>query len=276
MTLLVRNEADIIRQNIDFHRSQGVDHFLVMDHGSDDGTTEILQDYHQQGFLDLLRQENPGYYQSIWVTEMARCAAQDLGADWVINSDADEFWWPVAGDLRSTLQWVPQEVDVLYVHRHNFLPSSMQHGCFQDRLIYRQKHSTNSLGQPLPGKACHRADPSVTVEQGNHDCSSASFGLKTPTTAIEILHFPVRSLGQISRKIAAGGRAYELSPELSPMVGGTWRELYRTLNHEGLEGYYAAQCIDSPDIMIDDEEIIHDTRLRDYLRTVPTADCAQA
>lgn len=272
MTLLVRNEADIIRRNIDYHRSQGVDHFLVMDHGSDDGTVEILQHYHRQGFLDILYQQDPGYYQAIWVTEMARCAARDLGADWVINSDADEFWWPIAGDLRSTLASVPPEVDVLYVQRHNFLPTTLQHSSFQDRMIYRQRQSTNSLGQPLPGKACHRADPFVTVEQGNHDCFSEGFGLKTTTVALEILHFPVRGLEQIIRKISAGGRAYELSPNLPPQIGGTWRALYRTLHHEGLSGYYESLCLNSAADMTEEEGIILDTRLRDYMYALESLD----
>ena len=33
MTLVVRNEADILGANLDYHPNQGVDHVLVTDHG---------------------------------------------------------------------------------------------------------------------------------------------------------------------------------------------------------------------------------------------------
>jgi hypothetical protein len=43
MTLLVRNEADIIEANLDYHLAQGVDFVIVTDHGSSDETVELLR-----------------------------------------------------------------------------------------------------------------------------------------------------------------------------------------------------------------------------------------
>ena len=36
MTLLVRDEEDIVRENLDFHLAQGVDEVIVTDNGSED------------------------------------------------------------------------------------------------------------------------------------------------------------------------------------------------------------------------------------------------
>ena len=43
MTILVKDEADIIEANIRTHAKLGVDAFAVMDNNSSDGTREILE-----------------------------------------------------------------------------------------------------------------------------------------------------------------------------------------------------------------------------------------
>jgi len=94
MTLLVRDSEDILKENIEYHLSQGVDFFIAMDNLSIDSSTAILKAYEGKGLLHYIHQPSEGFLQSQWVTEMARLASRRYKADWVINNDADEFWLP--------------------------------------------------------------------------------------------------------------------------------------------------------------------------------------
>ena len=112
MTLLVRDEEDIIRANILYHLDRGVDFIIATDNNSRDSTPSILMDFQRQGCLHLISETDDDYSQSEWVTRMARMAATDFGADWIINSDADEFWWPLKMDLKNFFSEVPAECSI--------------------------------------------------------------------------------------------------------------------------------------------------------------------
>ncbi len=262
MTLLVRDEEDIVGENLDFHLAQGVDRVIVTDNGSEDRTLDILRGYEDRGLVELLLEPADDYSQGRWVTKMARLAA-DQGADWVINADADEFWWPRTGTVRSAFEELGGEVGIVVAHRTNFVPRPEDGRPFWERMTLRERESLNPLGKPLPPKVAHRAHPEITVVQGNHRVEGPDLGEPVDDGSIEILHFPMRAYAQFENKIVKGGRAYARNRELPDRIGRTWRRLYELWERGGLRDHYREQVAEQ-----EGGDLLEDTRLRDYLRAL--------
>jgi hypothetical protein len=241
MTLLVRDEEDILKANFEFHLAQGVDFFIVTDNLSMDGTQDIVESYVRQGAAVVLHEPARDYSQFRWVTRMARMAAACYDADWVINSDADEFWVPATGigDIKSVLRPIAPEVQALMVPRLNFVPVDEDGaGSFAERMIFRERVSYNTEGDLLLPKVCHRALPDIDVEQGNHQVTRAGAVLSAAPAPLQILHFPIRSYTQFENKIVMGGAAYARNTELPHSTGQTWRKLYACWQAGGLRDYF--------------------------------------
>lgn len=238
LTLLVRDEEDILAANLDYHFARGVDFAIVTDNRSVDATPAILERYRARGLVHVIHEPADDYAQGRWVTRMARLAAREFDADWVINGDADEFWWPHNGDLKTCLRQVPAAAGGVVVQRNNFVPDPHRDGPFHRRLVFRETDTRNHLGGALPPKVCHRADPDAIVGQGNHTVEGPRLGALVDDDRLEILHFPIRDFAQFERKIANGGSAYERNAELPADVGHVWRELYRAYRDGRLREEY--------------------------------------
>jgi Glycosyl transferase family 2 len=265
LTLLVRDEADIVESTIAYHLERGVDFVVVTDNGSVDGTRELVQPFARAGEARLIDEAGDDYSQARWVTRMARLAAADHGADWVLHADADEFWWPEAADLKDAFGELPPDCAVVQAPRENFPPSqAFDDRPFFERMTLRDTRSVNPLGQPLPPKCAHRAHPAVEVGQGNHWAIAPGFGSPRPLRGTTIFHFPARSYAQVERKIVLGGRAYARNQELPPEVGHAWRRLYALYLEGGLPEWYARQLPQPADA----GRYVRDERLRDVLRNL--------
>ena len=276
LTLLCRDEADILDSMIRFHLDQGVDLIIATDNGSVDGSLEILQRYERGSRLRLLQEPEHTHDQAIWVTRMARLAAE-LGADWLIHSDADEFWWPTSGNLKNILEQIPPHISACSVNRTNFLPpprNSLGRQPFYMKQDLRERVSYNSLGQELPPKVIHRSHKNIIISDGNHSASHEGKLLKTtPCNGIEILHWPIRSYSQLERKIRQGTEALERNTRVDSGVGHAWRNLYHNHLVEGsLSNYYDGLRPNDGEItkMLKRGELIRDKRLQRALRRSPS------
>lgn len=264
MTLLVRDEEDILDAHIGFHLSAGVDFVIATDHGSRDGTGAVLERYANEGVLHVLRESGPEFRQPEWVTRMARLAAVEYGADWVINSDADEFWWPSGGNLKQVLARTPDDYGVVRTFVRPFLPRP-GYGPFAERMTVRLT-PTAAINDPSSSfkvnvRLAHRATAGVVVGRGNASVRAPGLRLFPGTCALDVLHFPMRSLAQFRRKFldhyaTVGGRRGDHARAFEAEHAGLLPELYERI------------CIDDDRLRrgLADGSLAVDTRLRDALR----------
>lgn len=270
MTLLIRDEEDIIATNIDFHLSQGVDMIIVTDNLSVDNTNEILKKYQRKGVVKIIEETSDDYSQHKWVTRMARMAVTDYNATWVINSDADEFWMPDdrSQNIKQVLADIPENVLAGKAQRVNFLPplGAEENIFFAKSMTIREVQSYNAIGQPLPPKTCHRGIHNITIKQGNHHVEKNGIRLIPAEMPITILHFPLRSFAQFENKIKKGGAAYERNSALDKRIGSTWRNLYKKYLDGTLFEYYLKQRPDNKTISSGFEmnKFVCDKRITDF------------
>jgi len=275
LTVLARDEADIVDAQIAFHLNAGVDFVVATDNRSRDGTTEILESYARQGCLRLIHEPAEGLRQGEWVTRMARMAAAEFGADWVINSDADEFWWPRGASLKDVLEAVPERYGIVEAFWRSFVPRPDDGAFFAERMTVRLSQQApindpTSFYRPVV-KVAHRGDPAVVVGRGNHALVDSRLVPLHSWHPLEVLHFPLRSRAQWTRKVELQGDAFTKHIERA----GTGYHLkgYSALQGGRIDEDFDAMVLSDDDLARGRAEgtAVIDTRLRDALRALRLA-----
>lgn len=218
---MARDEADIITATVT-HMLTQVDHVLVADNLSSDGTGELAA----AAGATVVPDTDPAYWQSDKMTALA-AVARSGGADWVVPFDADEVWHTRSGqrigDYFTTLD-APIAVADLYDHWSTGADDTTLTDPVR-RMCWRSVARSG-----LPKVACRTA-PDLTIHMGNH---SASYESPTGHMAGELVvrHYPYRSPGQLIRKARQGGAALKRTT-LHRSIGSHWRRYADLLDREG-------------------------------------------
>jgi hypothetical protein len=271
MTLLARDEADVVESWLEFHLSAGADFVVATDNRSQDGTTEILERFAREGHVHLIREPGEDLRQDEWVTRMARLAATDFGADWVINSDADEFWWPRGPSLARLLDAIPPRYGTVGAFLRTFAPRPDEDGLFAERLTVRFSalapiNDPASLYKPIR-KVIHRGHPEIRLTRGNHAVVDSPFDPLRGWFPIEVLHFPLRSLAQCEHKARLQGDAWK---HIDRTPTAYHAQMFEALESGAIGDYYAAQVVSDDEVErgVAAGRLVVDTRLRDALRRI--------
>ncbi len=256
MTLLVRDEADIVRQNIEYHLSHGVDFIVATDNRSQDGTLEILQEYERAGSLHLIQEETLDYAQAEWVNRMGRIAREAYAADIIFHCDADEFWVSSSGNLKDEIVRKPP---------YDCLKVPIYHSQLQDRdgaerfpedtvcfrVPDRRLLAGNWRDFPSACKVMFKTKRGLPdVDMGNHALMDRHERFSTcVSNEIKVFHFGVRTREHFYRKICNGGSAVESNRALGDQVAIHWRAGYQLYKEGRLDEEYRRNTLTEQELL---------------------------
>lgn len=266
MTILVKNEADIIEANIRTHAALGVDAFAVMDNDSADGTREILAQLKNE-FEILIIDEKGQYNQAKWMKRLAKAAKNELKADWVINNDADEFWLPSNDkNLKENLAF---KGSVVTVNRYNMiLDEACREGNFfasshyvENPVFYTKKtqlhiEKISMVLTKIGPKTIVNPHGLIEIRGGNHKAwhiaNTYEYLFKKydqirKFDAINVYHYPFRSYEQFEKNIINRKRLLESKKHIR--MGPHYRRWVKLYNEGKLkEEFHERLCFKNDEI----------------------------
>lgn len=242
MTLLVKNEEDTLEDNLCFHKAMGVDGFIITDNNSTDGTIEIIKKYKEMGWVkEIIFETATNYNQKAWVDRMILIAKKKYGAQWVINADADEFWYAPSGNIKTELSdtkanvlrcsikcMYPEEGKRFWQWTQSVSP------VFNPKKYIAYNLSQYSMFTPQRGKVIHRTSSYLQISTGNHKV--LMLPRRKRNCNICIYHYSVRGKEAFLRKMNNGGK--QLEHNHHKHIGVHWRYFYKLYKHGLLEQEY--------------------------------------
>jgi hypothetical protein len=201
--LVVRQAADIVEAHLAFQLNAGVDLVLAAHPEPADETSEVLDAYSRHGYVRRVSGLE-GTGDDSWRAGMARLAVDEHGADWILDAEVDEFWMPRAETLQEILLAIPERYGIVQALVRVFLPvrEEGRYGLFAQRMTARRAPYAE------PDEAMRRIDWALRPVYRARSVSAvglqreAALDGRVPLRAwypIEVLRYPLRSLGQAER-----------------------------------------------------------------------------
>jgi hypothetical protein len=239
--LIVKDEVELIDATIHHLWSIGVEAVVACDLGSTDGTLELLEKHQKVREFLVIRLTEKSTTQE-W-SQANLEVVNELGVEWVIFVDADEYPLPATGSLRECPEL--KEADVLIIDRFN-IPLGTAGPFMPHRLLPSTYHEVGLFVEPIPDfrnywirnpetpwtrnvpapKVMARAQRIAAVADGCHSIVPTSGPPLRRAKAQSLItaHLPFTSRSRFARKIDNIRRVFEIHGEyMGADLGWHWR-----------------------------------------------------
>ncbi len=224
----VKDEVELIGASIRHLRQVGVDHIVVADSGSTDGTLEVLEAERRAGDVVVTHVDPTRVFDYDTESAHALALARDSGADWVVFMDADEFLVPATGSLKDCRHLheadviVADRFNVVVTPRHLLMPATLtpRHyarlSLFTRQVRNFRQHIERSpeaswvTVRPGP-KVMARPSVAAALAPGGHDVDARG-ARRAVATDLIVAHVPFTTRARFERKVANIRRELDLRP----------------------------------------------------------------
>lgn len=225
----MRNEVDIIESWARYY-ARMVDHIIITDNKSIDGSGELVQKLIDEGLPISLETDNRlGHFQAERMQKMMHQALSEFQADWVLLLDSDEFIIPSAGKSLYDIFSEVKNDQPLNLPWKTYIPteSDPEELNVLKRIAHRlEKEVDQYYKVMIPARIGE--DPNTIIMRGNHcvRMGQKMMNAQVAPSGTFLAHFPIRSMGQITTKIMVGWLTTVIKPDYVKKEGFHWKLLY--------------------------------------------------
>jgi hypothetical protein len=176
LATLVGDDADLLEAHVSFHLAAGAT-LVVVGGVHDDAALGSVQGDARVRRVDVTTH-----------TGLARIAVAEHGADWIVPSAANEFWWPRGESLTDVLAVIPPRYSVVQALVRTFVGAGLpEERTTRSSLAGPRGADDAPLGQLL--RPAYRAEPDMVIDAEDWTLR----GRRVPLRAwypLEVFRFP--------------------------------------------------------------------------------------
>lgn len=139
LVTMIKDEEDVIYENLVWHFSVGFRKFVIVDNESTDNTRILVNKFKDKvkgkAQVIIIDDSIVEHLQSAFITSSMKLAHHVWPeVQWVFPVDADEFWYPTR-QLSDILQNIPKEKNAIQTLQYNYFPTEKSED-FDDKIPF--------------------------------------------------------------------------------------------------------------------------------------------